>query len=346
MATVLVTGVGSTGGTGTIGALQDHSDHEVVGVDMDPTATGFHLVDRGRVVPPASDDSWPVEMAAVVDEFDADAVVPLVDEELARLSELDERLPDEVGLVAPRQSVVDDTLDKYRMARRLADAGLSVPTTRLASEVVEGGSEDFDSDDLAPDDFPVVVKPRRGRGSRGVAKLDSLAALEAHLAETDRVAEDLVVQEYVSGTEYTTSVVATRDDRLLSIVPKEAIAKEGCTVRGATRLEPSVIASCKRIFSALSPGGPINVQQLRDDETGEVYTIEINPRFSSTACLTVEAGVNELDLLVRDALGERVEAPEGFEADLHLVRYTDELYASESELRTPAPKQPNNPDWA
>lgn len=339
MATVLVTGVGSTGGTGTIGALQEHSDHEVVGVDMDPTATGFHLLDRGRVVPPASDDSWPLEMAAVVDELDVDAVVPLVDEELARLSELDERLPEEVGLVAPRQSLIDDTLDKYRMARRLADAGLSVPATRLASE-------DFDSDELGPDDFPFVVKPRRGRGSRGVAKLDSFAELEDHLAETDRSAEDLVVQEYVSGTEYTTSVVATRDDRLLSIVPKEAIAKEGCTVRGATRLEPSVVASCKRIFSALSPGGPVNVQQMRDDETGEVYTIEINPRFSSTACLTVEAGVNELDLLVRDALGERVEAPEGFEADLHLVRYTDELYASESELEMPAAKQPNNLDWA
>jgi carbamoyl-phosphate synthase large subunit len=336
MATVLVTGVGSTGGTGTIQALQDHSDHEVVGADMDPTATGFYLLDRWRVVPPASDDSWPAELARVVDELDVDAVVPLVDEELARLSELDERLPDDVGVVAPRQSVIDDSLDKYRMARRLADADLSVPTTRLATE----------ADELRPDDFPVVVKPRRGRGSRGVAKLDSLADLEAHLDGTDRSAEDLLVQEYVSGTEYTSSVVATRDDRLLSVVPKEAIAKEGCTVRGATRLEPSVVASCTRIFSAMSPGGPMNVQQIRDDETGEVATIEINPRFSSTACLTVEAGVNELDLLIRDALGERVEALEGFEADLHLVRYTDELYASEAELPTAEPKQYDNPDWA
>lgn len=336
MATVLVTGIGSTGGTGTIQALQKHTNHEVVGVDMDSMATGFNLLDRGRVVPPASADSWPVEMAAVVDEFDVDAVVPLVDEELARLSELDERLPDDVSIVAPRQSVIDDTLDKYRMARRLTDSGLSVPTTRLATE----------ADELRPRDFPVVVKPRRGRGSRGVEKLDSLADLEAHLDETDRSPEDLVVQRFVDGTEYTTSVVATRDDRLLSVVPKEAIAKDGCTVRGVTRMEPSVVASCKRIFSALSPGGPLNVQQIVDDSTDEVFTIEINPRFSSTACLTVEAGVNELDLLVRDAMGERVTSPEGFEADLHLVRYTAELYVRETELPTREAKQHNNSDLA
>jgi carbamoyl-phosphate synthase large subunit len=336
MATVVVTGVGSTGGTGTIQALQEYTDHEVVGVDMDPAATGFHLLDEWRVVPPAADDSWPDAMARVVAEFDADAVVPLVDEELAELPSLVERLPEAVGVVAPRQSVVEDALDKYRLSGRLADEGLSVPDTRLASEAAAA--------DLSAGDFPLVVKPRRGRGSRGVRTVETRTELDAHLDASDREASSLLLQERVVGTEYTTSVVATQDDRLLSVVPKEAIAKEGCTVRGATRLEPAVVASCKRVFEALSPGGPINVQQIVDD-TGEVYTIEINPRFSSTACLTVAAGVNELDLLIRDAVGERVAAPDGFEADLHLVRYTDELYVKESELSGPNRKQPDNPDW-
>jgi carbamoyl-phosphate synthase large subunit len=333
---VVVTGVGSTGGTGTIQALQEHTDHEVVGVDMDPGATGFHLLDSCRVIPRADDDPWPSELARVVGEFDADAVVPLVDEELARLPRLAGRLPDDVGIVAPRQSVVDDALDKYRMTRRLSDEGLSVPDTRLATE----------ADDLSTGDFPIIVKPRRGRGSRGVEKLDERADLDTYLEDSDRPPSELLLQDHVTGTEFTTSVVTTRENRLLSVVPKEAIAKDGCTVHGATRLDPAVVASCKRIFEALSPGGPINVQQIADEETGEVRTIEINPRFSSTACLTVEAGVNELDLLVRDAIGERVEAPDGFEADLHLVRYTDELYVQESELSTADRKQHDNADLA
>jgi carbamoyl-phosphate synthase large subunit len=303
---------------------------------MDPEATGFHLLDRWRVVPPADADSWPVELARVVEEFDADAVVPLVDEELARLSALTDRLLDEVGVVAPCQSVVDDALDKYRMTRRLAADGLSVPDTRLATE----------ADDLPAEAFPVIVKPRRGRGSRGVQKVDSRAELDAHLDGTDRPPSELLLQEHVAGTEYTTSVVATQDNRLLAVVPKEAIAKEGCTVRGATRLEPTVVASCKRVFESLTPAGPINVQQIADAETGEVHTIEINPRFSSTACLTVAAGVNELDLLVRDAVGERVAVPDGFETDLHLVRYTDELYVQESELSALPRKQRDTVDWA
>lgn len=335
MARVLVTGVGSTGGTGTIRAFQEYTDHEVVGVDMDPDATGFYLTDQSRVVPPASDDSWPEEMATIAEETGVDAVVPLVDEELARLPALDDALPEDVAVVAPRQSVIDDMLDKYEMARRLDEAGLSVPTTRLGT----------DADELTAEEFPVIVKPRRGRGSRGVAKFDSPDELETHLDRTERPPEELVVQRHVEGTEFTTSVVATQSDRLLSVVPKEAIAKDGCTVRGATRLAPNVVASCKRVFTALSPGGPINVQQIRDD-AGEVYTIEINPRFSSTACLTVEAGVNELDLLVRDALGHEVEDPGAFTADVHLVRYRTELYVPEAELPSRESKHHNNPDLA
>ena len=76
----------------------------------------------------------------------------------------------------------------------------------------------------------------------------------------------------------------------------------------------------------------MNAQQIVDDETGVVYTIEINPRFSSTACLTVNAGVNELDLLIRDAVGEVVTAPPEFTPGIHLVRYTASLFVDENRL--------------
>lgn len=320
MATVLVTGAGGASGVGAVRSLQAETDHEVVGVDADRAAAGIRLADAGTAVPLAADDDWPAAVAAAVDEFDVDVVVPTVDEELAELPRLREALSD-TPIVAPRQPVVDAALDKYELHQWLADAGHDLPATWLASE----------ADRIDGDAYPVVVKPRRGRGSRGVRRVADESALHDHLAQTARDPDDLLVQTHLGGPEYTTSVVGTRDGRLLSVVPKEAVEKDGSTVLGATRRAPAVAASCRAIFETLDPEGPVNVQQVLDDE-GVPRTIEINPRFSSTSCLTVAAGVDEFDLLVRDALGESVAAVDDYVADRYIIRYDDHVFADDLDV--------------
>lgn len=323
MITVLITGVGGAGGTGAIRSLQQETSHEIVGVDMDPAAPGLWMADHGRTVPAADDPEWASQMADVVDTYGVDAVVPLVDEELRRLPDLARALPNTTAIVAPRQAVIEVTLDKYWTSRHLTAVGHAVPATYLATA----------ADTLQPQDFPIIVKPRRGRGSRDVEQADSAAELAAYLRRTDRRPEELVIQEFVPGTEYTTSVVATRDDRLLAVVPKEVIEKRGSTVRGVTRQAPAVVDSCRRLFETLRPRGPMNVQQIVGPD-GRAYTIEINPRFSSTACLTVAADVNELDDLIRDHLGEPVVETGDYEPDLHITRFFDHVFIPETELRS------------
>ena len=321
MATIVVTGAGGACGLGAIRSLGRETAHRVIGVDMDPTAAGIRFADDGATVPAATDDSWPTAMAGVVERFDADVVVPTVDEELAVLPSLSAALTDTVPIVAPRQDVIDLAMDKYRTTERLSAAGHPVPETWLATE----------AESIDPAAFPLVVKPRRGRGSRGVERVADAAGLATHLSETSHDPEELLLQEWLTGTEYTTSVVGTATNRLLGVVPKEAIEKEGSTVLGATRRAPSVAATCRDLFETLAPAGPLNVQQIVGDD-GIPRVIEINPRFSSTSCLTVAAGVDEFDLLIRDALGEQVSQPEGFEADRYIVRYESHFFADGDDL--------------
>jgi carbamoyl-phosphate synthase large subunit len=318
MATVLVTGVGGVGGFATVQTINEHTTHEVVGVDMDPSALGLHKLDKSRVVPPASSETWIPEMEYTISEFDIDAVVPLVDEELDRLSELKEEVSDNVAFVCPTQEVIDLALDKYRMAEVFERERLPVPETKLGYE--------------EPPSFPVVVKPRRGHGSEGIELLESQNDVEQYFESTEYSPEEVVLQRYVDGPEYTTSVVATKDNDLLGIVPKQVIEKEGNTVKGVTQSEDAVICACLRIYDVLEPCGPINVQQIHDEETNTIYTIEVNPRFSSSACLTVEAGVNELDLLIRNFLGEPISEPDGFEDNVYMVRYTDQAFLHDDEM--------------
>jgi len=319
MVTVQITGAGGAAGIGAIRSLKQTTSHELVGVDMDPEGAGLFLADAADRVPPATDDDWVPSMARIAQQHDVDVIVPTVDEELSQLPDLRSALP-EVGIVAPRQHVIEVALDKYRTSRVLAAAGHDIPRTWLGTAVEE----------IPEDAYPLIGKPRAGRGSRGIERLDSASDLRAFVAAADDPAQ-IILQEWIDGTEYTTSVVATGDDRLLGVVPKEAIEKQGSTVRGVTRETPAVDQSCRDICETLEPAGPINVQQILDDD-GTAYTIEINPRFSSTACLTVAAGVDELDLLIRDAAGESVDSLGAYDPDTHLIRYRDHLFVSEETL--------------
>lgn len=321
MATILVTGAGGPCGIGAIKSLKTETTHQVVGVDMDTMAAGLYLADSGRSIPPAADDTWPTEMASVVDEFDVDVVIPTVDEELAVLPSLVNALPDDVPIIGPKQEVIELSMDKYRTMERLSAAGHSTPRTWLGTEASTIDSEAF----------PLIVKPRQGRGSRGVQRVADHSELNGHLEATDYQPEALLCQEFIDGTEYTTSVVGTKANRLLGVVPKEAIEKKGSTVLGATRRMPAVAESCAELFETLEPAGPLNVQQIVDDD-GVPRLIEINPRFSSTSCLTVAAGVDEFDLLIRDALGQRVQQPPAFEADRYIIRYKSQLFADADDL--------------
>jgi carbamoyl-phosphate synthase large subunit len=321
MATVLVTGAGGPCGIGAIKSLSTRTPHRIVGVDMDGSAAGLQLADEGATVPAATNEAWPQAMADLVDGFAVDAILPTVDEELAVLPSLRDVLPEDVAIVAPTQPVISLASDKYRTMTRLADAGHQTPRTWLGTE----------TDAIDADAFPLIVKPRQGRGSRGVQRVEDRDALSAHLSATEHDPAALLCQEYIAGTEYTTSVVVTADNRLLAVVPKEAIQKEGSTVLGATREQPAVTETCTELFETLSPAGPINVQQIVDDE-GTPHLIEINPRFSSTSCLTAAAGVDEFDLLIRDGVGEAVDPPEPFEADRYILRYQSHLFADSADL--------------
>jgi carbamoyl-phosphate synthase large subunit len=316
MATVLVSGAGSVCGIGAIRTLCETTDHRIVAVDMDPTAAGLYEADRAFVVPSATDEQWPDEMARTIDEAGVDAVVLTLDAELRRISALRNVVGD-VAFVCPRDSVVELSVDKYRMAEKFETADLPTPSTWLGTN----------PERIDEDAFPVLIKPRYGQGNASFEQWHSRERVVDRIDDHDLPAQELVIQQFVSGTEYTTSVVGTRDGRLLEIVPKQAIGNEQRVTRAAT----PVVDSCRDVHDELRPQGPLNVQHIVEDD-GTPHVFEMNPRFSTSSALTAAAGVNEYELLVRDALGESVCTPNGFETGYRQVKYTDQYCRPDHEL--------------
>jgi carbamoyl-phosphate synthase large subunit len=326
-AVVLVTGVGGGGiGEQILKALRlAPQKYEIVGCDASPQSTGLLTVDHPYLAPPARDPAYVPSLLALCKKHGARAVFPGSEPELRVISE-NRAAFESAGVFLPinPHQVIETCLDKDKTTQFLSAHGFATPRSVRIDEEADLAKVDF---------FPAVVKPYLGGGGSSDVTIaqdpGELLALAKLLLLGGR---KLVVQEYV-GTpegEYTVGVLTAMDGRVLhSIALRRFIlsalgnrlktpnrtgrAELGPTLaissgisQGEIGPYPEVTKVCEEIAAALGSRGPLNIQVRFVN--GKVYVFEINPRFSGTTCMRAMVGYNEPDLLMREFLGERIEA--------------------------------------
>lgn len=315
MATVLITGAGGAAIPGLIHRLQ-RKNHRVLAADMNRYAAGLYVADLGFIIPAGSSAEFLPTMRQICESEGVDVIVPLVDEELINSLKLEE---EGIIVILPRCEFVEISLDKFRLMKRLGDEGILVPTTRLAVDGINNL------------EYPVIIKPRRGRGSRGVGIANSEDELISFLKASPYSYPDLILQKYIHGVEFTVSVVAWRDGEVQAVVPKEIIWKEGITRLAVTRRNDDIESLCHMIQERLHADGPFNVQLRIDQNTGIPIPFEINPRFSTTISLTIASGIDELGGIVTQALDGREKYQYAkWKEGVVLVRQTFDEFIEES----------------
>jgi carbamoyl-phosphate synthase large subunit len=286
MTRVLVTGAGGAAGVAVVRALMADGN-EVVAADPDPLAAGCHLAPQHVTLPYATDETFASAVLDAVQHHDVDAVICTVAEEMPALDLVVEALA-AAGApiwISPAAAVIDCT-DKARFAERTTGAGLPVPRWSL------GGAADLPG--------PWVVKPRFGRGSRDVHLVDDRAALAAALRETP----DPIVQTRCRGREFTVDALVDRDGAVAGLVPRWRLeTKSGISTKGKTFSDPRVSTLVERTVAATGVRGACNLQGFVDDDTGDVWLIEVNPRFSGGLPLSLAAGADLVGEFLRGTLG-------------------------------------------
>ena len=207
--------------------------------------------------------------------------VPLIDEEI--LVAKNAVANTDCRLVSPDADFTQLCLNKLDLMEKLAETSIStIPSWR---------------GDRLPDPitYPLFVKPIFGRGSRGIFKLEQRTQLQAYLALYDYQPQELIIQEYIAGQEYTVGVLANRNNDLISISSRKVLSKKGVTIRAVTEDNSVIEQSVQSIQRILQPCGPYNVQ-LYLTADNEVKIFEINPRFSTTVVMSYAGGVDELKL--------------------------------------------------
>ena len=249
-------------------------------------------------------------------------LVPLIDTVLPVLAPHRDRLA-QIGVTALVSSPATIAIghDKRRTAEFFRAHDFATP--RILSQAEIAG--------LAPQDWPLFVKPPAGSSSIGAEKVATLAELR-HLRGRD---PDLVVMELVTGPEFTIDVYVDLAGTPRCAVPRRRLAvRAGEVSKGLTVRDPALIAQAMAVARAL-PGaiGCITLQAFKRPDASVCF-IEINARFGGGYPLSWHAGANYPLWLLQEVRGEMPDYAAGraFTDNLAMLRYDAELIVDGSRL--------------
>ncbi len=285
---ILVTGVGGPAGINTARLLRGRDDVVVTGCDVDATATGQCFVDEFVIVPYVSDaaayEAWLRDM---VQARQFDIVIPTVHEELPLLATFTSELSALVPLSGP--TTLGLGADKL-VAYEWISSHLSqyAPRFVLLKDWTPAWSTDA----------TLFIKPRAGRGARGCKTVshDELLFLQSQTATND----ELVVMEYLPGTEWTVDAYIAKDGTIVYLIPRERTGLAGgISIKGQTVRHSGVIEATKALIAQLDMAGPVCIQWKADPQ-GQPKFVEINPRLSGGLMISVAAGINPVTALIEE----------------------------------------------
>jgi carbamoyl-phosphate synthase large subunit len=280
-----------------------------VAVDANPLAPALYAADRYALVPRIADEGYLPALRGLVDEHDAKLIVPLTDLDQADLAQEREALGALVLL--PDAETVERLADKYLAHVLFEELGVASPPTWLPNNV--------------PDDvsFPVLVKARRGFGSRHIYRAEDRAQLGFFLGYTP---VDSIVQACLAGEEFSIDVFCDVDGRCLNAIPRTMIeSKGGESIKGMTIRDERLIELARDVAEKLRLVGPANIQCFREADTTH-YVTDINPRFGGGFPLPLAAGGRYPELALALARGERPEPRLGdFREGIVMTRFFSDL---------------------
>lgn len=323
-ATVLVLGVGGNVSQGILKALNlSRPRPRIVAACVDPYAMGLYVADIALISPYADDAGFHPWLVQACNDHSVDGVMSGVEPVLTVLSEHAGEIERATGarcVVSPPATLAVGQ-DKLETVRWLQRRGLPHPESAAADD--PAAVERL----LASAGYPLIAKPRLGKGSMGVLEIATPGDLEPLLGRPG-----YVLQQALQGEEFTAATFSDREGRLRGSVAMRRTLEHGTTAHAEVGHFPTVRSGAEEIAAALRPIGPANVQ-LRLHE-GRPVPFEINVRFSGTAPIRARLGFNDVEAALRHiVLGEPArDLPDATPG--HAVRYWNESYVEADAVRS------------
>ena len=160
-------------------------------------------------------------------------------------------------------------------------------------------------------EFPLVIKPRKSSGSRGIRKVENIESLIKVYYELKEEYSELMIQECIPlGVRYDVCLLFDQKHEVkASFVQKELrhfpIQIGPSTVQESVRDE-ALISHTLQLLKPLNWKGIVEVEYMMDPRTNQPILMEINPRFWNSLELAVQCGIDFPYLLYQLSIGKEI----------------------------------------
>lgn len=294
---ILVTALGSFSADIVVKSLKSHG-HYIIGCDIYPQewVVDAYNVNQFYQAPHAKDTGKYVKfIERICRKHKIEYIFPLTDPEVDVLSGEKERfLKKDIHICTSNEQTIKLCRNKYQFPRYLLEQGIDnvIPTKYV--------------EDVGKVELPVFIKPISGRSSEGcrvVYDKDKFAYLKDCLPDNK-----YIMQPYVQGNILTVDVV--RDavtDEVVCIARRELLRNKsgaGTTVEIIENkgLEDICISIARKV-------GIIGATNFEFIETGigEIYFLELNPRFSGGVEFSHMAGYDVVNNHLNCFIGKPID---------------------------------------
>ncbi|MBU1627516.1 ATP-grasp domain-containing protein [bacterium] len=287
---------------------------KVICIDMNPLSSALYEGDYYEIPPAMDDPEFMPFLKNTIKKYDISAIIPSTDKDLLFLSANKKSIEEEqVKIVISDDEVIKTTSDKFSTYTYFVKNEISTPKSWLPVEIK----------DIKDCDFPLIIKPRFGIGSKDINKVFTREELDFFIGKVDKP----IIQKLEDGVEYSFDTLSDFSAIPLEIVPRERIStRSGEIFRGRTVKSKKLIKQVLNLLGKIKIKGPAVIQGFAGKDEKLSFT-EINPRFGSGMHLTVQAGANYPLYLLRMLAG----LPHGckmgdFDDNLVMLRYDDAVF--------------------
>lgn len=304
--TILVPGASAPAAINTIKSLKMVKyPVRIVSSDTNPISAGFYMSDAHELLPEIESKSYLSRLFEIITKHKISILMPSSGYDIYHYSKYKEKLLKLGALpVVSDVTTMEICRDKMQTYHHLSKK-FDLPLTTLDSKKLEG--------------FPLIAKPRYGKGSKGIVKIEN--PLDLRYIQSKQ--NGFIFQEYLPGTEYTIDVLSDLNGEPLIAVPRIRVqTKAGISTVGKIIKDENISETCKSIAKYLKIKGPCCIQ-MKESNEGTLKLVEVNPRLGGGTIFTALAGANFPAMILDMAMGKRIKIPRI--SEITVVRYFEEI---------------------
>jgi len=197
-------------------------------------------------------------------------------------------------------------LHKFTMRKVFAEHGVKSPRFAMVYEEIN----------LPEFQYPVIAKVIDDNCDAGIIKVEKEEDLQEAIREAYQlsVRKEVIIEEFIEGVEAGVDIISWNGEHhIVAIKEREVIInEEQCPQKIAEHypfelpdhIQDKIVNETKKALNAINFKNGVSKAEFRITTSGEVYIIEINPRFSSHFVLKLHNGYDLLKGHIDVALGQ------------------------------------------